>query len=589
MKHEINLRFINCGQYTREYYDIIDLVVEAIRLKYPNYYQSVEPFIEDMKTATFQYSLLEGLVQQGKTIAAIIIIWILTLRYHYHVVFITKNISDVRSDVISKFEKGFLNNLIENVGRTYGLSSGEIDTFKITAESGLDQKSASGPPIRCVVPVFLMQPDNHKAVLNYFKRTLLQQHNSYCVFIIDEIHEMYTDTKEFLQKRGFNQVGDLGNRHLLHKLHELCAKHTCGILGITATPYRAMATDPTCNPTKRYVITPDPPFSDACYYGYCRTNKRLQNITLNIVDVDRSDLIDHVDIIHKILARPRNVMPDGRIEIPFINIVHDRKACEQHILYEMISHEFGHQVYCRLCIAKQTARTNNIALDCVAETLSDFFNSNNLTQQICQGGALILIGNSRQGASITIKPALQSKCEMNVAGSTYYIEGITDFIANVSDTLETQMQRNRHFGWYLRGHKCYHWLPKKYAFDTQQGMMETSSGFCEQYDPSIGPASVYHINSSMTTIHHICGSYCPYELTNGRRSIYHYTTTSPPSNGVELETVIHKPAMNPHLWSDVNIHEVPLSDKKGRELLRSHLIGGSGCLQAFQMPWPQKK
>lgn len=558
-------------------------IIKAVKARlaevYPKYYKSVEPYLKDFEenSGAFSYSLLEGLVQQGKTIAVIIIIWVLNIEHGVVTPFITKNLSTVRTDILSKFRNGFLNPLVKQVCLDHDVPSKK---YTIKAVAG-HKKSGISPG---TVPIFLMNPTNHRSVISFFeqvKSTLSGRGK--CVFVVDEVHELYTDFRGFVAAKGFTKTekDTFSNRHLLHALWGLCREHGfSSILGITATPYRTMTSDPECIINHHYLLDADPPCKGLDYFGYSRTKQCLENIQVHTSDDD-----DVCATMRDILSQPVSTLQNGAKEIRFVYISTHAQSADQVEMLEDLQDEFGDQIYCQLLIGRDTQVKWGIPREYVAPSLASFFSESNLTDEICTSGAFVLIAQKTLAASVTVKPELGQTCGRKVDGQDYQIVGITDQITKSAGNLEAQMQRSRLFGWFPTGHSSRFWVTKASIRDFQSGFIQTSSQFTENYDPKVGPESVANI-AVTTRIKSICASSCPYRV--GKRfGVSRVTTDIRPQRGRSLKTKTYPLTSLEADWSGLTLADLSSAEKS--KLRKAILKATKQDSTRFHMPWKQKK
>ena len=536
--------FITNGKTNALYSGIINEIIDLIKISDPNCYGSVEKYIQKITHRgevheNVDFSLLNGLVQEGKTRCVILIMWILNVKYGIHTPYITKNIDAVRVDALKKFQSKFINEHVMSVCGAHGLSDKDTKCFMLYPVIGKDLKLARGsPPARCQIPVYLMNTTNNAGVLKFFRSTLCSQVHAYTVFIIDEIHELFTDTEAYVTSHGLKKCKEgkvtVNNRSLITKIYQKCQTGSCGILGISATPYRAMVCDPACFVNDVYVMKPDPPAPGLDYYGYSRATMKLQNISVH-------ENTDIMETVNSIMERSINIFPDGTREVKFINITTHIESVQQNEIYNRLVDAYPELLHIKLFIGKDTAISNDIPLDRVATDLDkDFFDLSTVSDNILQNGCIVLIGHNREGASITIKPnAGLGQCHRVIDEVTYSVEGITDQITSMSTSLEAQMQKFRIFGWYKSGHSSRIWCSKKGLIDIRFGIFRTAMTLENQYDTDIGPMSCKEIIMYTKTVKQVCSSDKMYSAYNGGYKTRIHTSTVKPDEGIELECDVY--------------------------------------------------
>jgi len=514
--------------YSTEYYEIINEIENGIKQKYPNTFESISPIIQKyVQNTTGGLDLLHGLVQSGKSPAIIIIMWLLNIKYDIHTLFLTKKLGSIREDFVDKLKNGFLNTIIDTVCIARKLTSIQTNYFKLTPKILSDRDKTCE---RGYIPILLMEPHNYKELVGYYFRTFKDTRSAPCVALIDEVHELYTDLEEFVVNKGLIR-GKKSNRHILHWLINKAQAFKCQVLGITATPYRAMSSDPICCPREIYNLNTDQPFPGAKYYGYNIKQEKIQNITIHQYSGD--EMSDYLDLIETILLQERRRVCEKK-EILVICVMIEAENGPQEQLYHAINEKFDDLVYCKTFHQGKSSEIN-------CELLDSFFNSNNLTAKICESGALILIGKNRMSAGITVKPSLKSSCTATFDNIEYSVYGITDQIMDGPSHAQASMQLMRIFGWYPENHASRLWVPEGHEciYDTE--LIRIDNQFRDNFDPLIGYNSVAEIISSTPLLKRICGSGSedPYIVAN-RYGFKHKLMNAKPADGIELKTkIIH--------------------------------------------------
>jgi hypothetical protein len=579
------------GYVNAEYYRVVDQIETMIKARWPNNYASVLPIIRQIETdKTFRFSLLNGQVQAGKFLTANILMWILAIRYHLHVAYITKNLDLVRNDAIMKLERGYISDLIVSYCSELGLTRVETASFLLASTSGLDlgkqydtalqQGKTPVSPGERVIPVYIMQGDNYRALFQHIKAVNANA-KSHCVVVVDEVHELYTGTGVSADGCQLQPVGKMiTGRHGLHKLYDMCkVMNVATLLGITATPERVLIKDPLCLVDSIYNLVPDPPFVGAVYYGYHDREARLLNVEVLVHEGD------YTETVTKIIDRAPNFLANGHAEVKFIFICSEHLAADQAVVYEELKSEFGERIHCKMLIGDETAKSNGIPREHIARSLDEFF-TDSLTEQICREGAVVLIADKMLAASATVKPSIGKVCTMRLSdGScTYSLVGITDQIADIAPHIEAHKQKMRGHGWFPTGHQSRCWVPEDYVSDTESGVQQTHLDIMSQYDVATGPLSLSSISSSMSAVGHICPE-CPYRTTK-RFGVQHTVSQAEPEGGVALQTRIYHPKY-PDRWNTMTLGQLLYSaeTKADRQEL-TRLLNPSGS--RHHTPWPQK-
>ena len=581
---------------TAEYYGIVNDIIATFKQRWPSNYASIEPFLNDINTATkFFYSLLNGPVQSGKFLTANILMWILIVKHHYFVCYLSKNLDGVRTDALDKLHNGYITKLVDCHCEGLNLTSTEAASFKLETIAGLElgkeykkvsrkahkarvKKVAHKKPHRQEIPIFLMQHDNYEALIVYLK-SVNKIRGSRCMIIVDEVHECYTDTNyDFLQGGLQHGSKNNSNRDMLHYLYNKCKMEgVTSLLGITATPERALVKDPLCTVEKIYTLVPDPPFKDAVYYGYIGTDLK------NIIIEQREDSI--CDTVQEIINRDHTTTLHSK-ECKLVYICTETLSCKMENIHDSLVDQFGDSIYCKLLIGDTTRKTNDIPADIVVNSLAEFFNRDNLTDKICTTGTLVLIARKVLAASVTVKPDFNVLCERMVEGVCYRVNGITDQIVDVASSVEDHYQKSRLFGWYPQQHSSHYWVPSCYVSDATDGVAKTHEDLIAQFDPLQGVKSISTFTSSMTKVKKLCAGVCPYK--SGQYGVHGIVIDTKPE-GVELKVGIRFPNID-NTWDNNTLSDyayVNKVTKSRRTELRNLLVDTTKHRQ--QIGWPQQK
>lgn len=505
--------------------EVIEAIIRAFQERWPNNYASIEPYIAHLTTTSTSggvsardvFSLLMGEVQSGKFLTINILTWILVFKHGYHVTYMTKRLDIVRTDVLSKLHDGLIKQVVDQCCLDHGVLSAKYQLDTVGGLALTEEKSRESR----VCPIFLMENINYLRLLEHLERNTGKK----MLVIADEVHELFTDTSFDILDGGLRQGVTITNRHFLHKLYSMCTEcRDLRMLGVTATPERALVKDPICCIDRIFYLTPDPPMEGFDYYGYNREG--LQNVAVN--EREETD----VDTIHRILDRKPTVLNNGQCEIKVVYICTATYAADQALIYERIVKEFGDRVHCKMLISADTCRDNNIPAEYVTSSLAEFFNSSNLTDEICTNGALVLIARKTLAASATVKPEIGSSCARTIGRQQYTVVGITDQITGAGSSIEDHLQKSRLFGWYPNGHSSTYWVTEGYMADMQHGVNDTHRRIVDQYDCEQRLDSIRVVNSSMSKVRKICAGDCPY-----RCSGFSYVVVSssrPPMYGHEV-------------------------------------------------------
>jgi hypothetical protein len=518
--------------------DTVELILNALQKRWPNNYQSIIPYIEHLTKngpACDPFTLLIGPVQSGKFLTINILMWIMVIKHGYHVSYVTKRLDIVRKDVLSKINKGLVKDLIDECCTNAGLTDEETRKYHIHTISGLHVVRSE----QCTIPIFLMEDRNYANMISHLNRISHEK----TLVIVDEVHEMYTDTSFNILNGGIEPGTTITNRHALHKLYDMCSSLPMfSMLGVTATPERVLVKDPICCVNKIFYLQPDAPVKGFEYYGY--NQSELQNI--EVFEHDGS----YSDTVSKILDRKRNLLSETVAECKVIYICTCTYASDQEQIYAELMKKFGDRIHCKLLISDDTRRDNNIPKECVATSLTDFFDGRNLTDKICQTGALIVIARKTLAASATVKPDIGTECARTIDGIKYITCGITDQITNIASSIEDHMQKSRLFGWYPSGHKSTYWTPKSYFSDMLYGVNATHWSIINAYQLSTRLDSITTIKSSMTKVPKICAGKCPYKKVD--QDISTFLSTTRPTFGRQINVDDTPDPSDGPVWTECN-------------------------------------
>lgn len=473
-------------------------VISTFKAKYPLVMtQIVEPYLEKMLSQQdlrhYNFSLLIGETQSGKTIAMHLLSWILIYGdYGYTPCYITKKISALRDDAMDKLKYGAVNTIVKDVLDKLGL----VNDCSISGGLGIkvDTKSITK---RGLIPVFLMEPANSKKALGWMKNLLEATGKSYPVFFFDEVQDLYA-TKSYLKDRGFRKSsldkGNIGNHMLIHMIAKQCRKYQCAMIGITATPQRCMSSDPEVYPNHTYRMPCAPPVEGLKRIGYDGSDNE------EFLNADFSAETDVIVIIQEILDREQVTLTTGNKQIKFLNIVTDCFNDDMSAIHDTIIENYHEQVYVKLFIQDKAEYG-----DINSKSLDDFFDLRDVPEQVIQNGVMVLIGKAREAAGITIKPSFKlvetGHHQSEIDGETYIINGMTDICIKLPDNMETAEQLiGRASGWYDEYHEMYIWLPQKQLHDAKSGLIRTKNSMITQYDTSKGPASLIEVSNHCTSI-----------------------------------------------------------------------------------------
>lgn len=471
----------------------INRVISTFREKYPEWMTNViDPYLETMEQQQeehqFNYSLLLGETQQGKSFIMNILFWILTYYYNYTPCFVTKDITSLREDAIDKLNYGVVNDIVAQISNDME-DQALAKSFMIKGVQGLKYSGT----IRGTVPIYLMNIHNHKSLLRWLKRLkTITGHPQYPIVFIDEVHELYTEIKEYLSNQSLSMPSNNIKNHLLiHYIWSLCKDKCCGMVGITATPQRALTSDPEIYPTKIYVIPCVAPIPGLKRVGY-------NGITSEFEGADFIVNNDPVLIVNEILSIPPTTLSNGTCQIKFLNICTAHLNEDMAAIHNKLTETFSqNQIYVKLfCQDNPQYRTISV------ETLDQFFDLRDVPQSVITNGVMILIGKSREGAGITMKPSFSLEKTgyhiRSIDNQIWSVTGITDMVFRTLCNMESTEQLLRCTGWFDKNHRLRIWMPNESEIhDIRTGIPKTKRAMLDQYHERgfIGPESLLDISN----------------------------------------------------------------------------------------------
>ncbi len=455
--------------------EIVDEILTELTLERPNTMKSVNKIINAMINGDQEsfYGLLIGEIQSGKTPAQMILMWIFTYHPSFcgSVCFITKNLDSIRRDIMSKFNSDLINKHVDVVCARRGVSG---DMFKVNCavyNSGLDGNADA-------IQVMLMQRNNFISVRRWLEGL---PESVPVLFVIDEIHEMYGGARSMVSKNGLETHTKIPNIGMLHWLKSKMETRKVNIIGVTATPYSVLSADAVCLPTHIFHLDTDAPTHGLEYYGYL--DGALKGVETAVYNTTANGLVE-LDTIEEIISRPKNVLENGNTEVTFICITNCLKNDQHEDMRDALVERFGDRISC--LIFNQTKN----------KSLHAWFNEDvKLTPEICETGAIVIIGRACLAAGITVKPAKHTIKTVNDV--KYQITGITDQFMPATDTVNivSTKQLMRILGWFPTGHKATLWITDDRMTSLYTNDMGTiTQKFIEQYDLTAGPESLERIH-----------------------------------------------------------------------------------------------
>lgn len=533
-----------------EYYKVVELIINKIKKRYPNGWNSIEPCLETYISGGNWYGLLRGLVQEGKSMAVTLLIWVLNVKYHWYTPYITRNDSGTRRDYINKLLFDVLvsrNGLIGEVCLEYdpNMTKKEIETFMLKPVIGKEFKITKDmAPARCVVPIYIMNAANHKGLLSYLQATRQQARHPVMV-VADEIHELYIHTNDYIDSQFSSEQKELEKKGhsygikgllLIHKLYNMCKDNDINMLGVTATPFRCLFCVPGITLDKLWTIHQTIPLPHMDYFGFSREIKALKdNVEVHTYHGESN----MVDAIATIISRPHSILTNGNKEVKMVFITTEGQCLSQHVQLELIRQKYGSKVYAKLYIAEKTARNNEISRDDWCDTLDDFFNFAQIPDEVLADGVLVMITKNKAAASVSFKPQNGQPKFKN----GYQIEGITDQFIDLDGAFESFLQRLRIFGMYDKNHSSHIWLESSEdeARRTVDEMRYMVFHDCEhiinKFSENGSIRDFKELNCSTRFKQIVTEASDPYDHS-GRMGISYNIVTSRPDTGIELSTTV---------------------------------------------------
>ena len=470
---QFNLR---TGEKDRLYAQIIDEIIVELDKDKPNTMIAVHQMVESLSNPESFYGLLVGEIQSGKTPAQMILTWIFSRHPKFcgSVCFVTKNLDAIRRDIMDKFNSDLINRHIIAVCARHDIKADDaVQQFGLTYHIYTDHETTTiGQAGQ--VEIMLMQKDNFTHVRRWYHELSKYARAPPMLFLVDEMHEMYSGCQELVQKNGLTETEKDSNTGMLHWFMKKSQERRCYLIGVTATPYAPMTADPICWPKRVYRLTTDAPAKGLTYYGYAN------DMLCSDITIGTYDTAIQVDMrtIRKALSRPRTVLSNGNKEVTFLCLSQYQFNMDQEEAASLIKQEFNDAV--DILVFNQDNKT----------PLSKWFQKSMLTKKVCESGAIIIIGRACMAAGITIKPS--KTLTANHEGVTYQITGITDqFMPDSNINLTSTKQLMRILGWFPHGHSANLWLPSDELHQVYKTeLSDVTRQFMDNYDPLVGPASL---------------------------------------------------------------------------------------------------
>lgn len=562
---------------------IIDEIIAEMSKEKPNTMKTVSKMIESLHDEKSFYGLLVGEIQSGKTPAQMFLIWVWCRKFRGNVCFITKSLDSIRRDIMSKFNSTLIKKHIITVCLKYGYSEEDaLKLFGLTYHIYTDHKvkklGKAGQ-----VEIILMQKDNFSHVRRWYNDISQVPRPAPALFVIDEMHEMYAGAESFLENKGLTSVKKISNIGMLHWLQQKMILQKCFVIGVTATPYAPMTGDPVCWPTKVFKLQTDAPAPQLTYYGYGpdETDPLKRTKLMNILV---KTYTNEVKTVADILARPRHVLQNGLTEVPMICIASKFQNEEQNCIMQLLKDTFQEKL--NILVFNQD---NKVSLE-------EWFSETILTQEICEKGALVIIGRACLAAGITVKPAKSIDVSFNKV--TYTVSGITDQIMPNNDiNMTSTKQLMRLLGWFPDGHASTLWLQTDNLHHVyKKELVDIHQQFMQNYEETLGPESLKSITLESTYVksfytndfYRVSAKLSPRVKTS---SFVPFDSDNIPFNILETEVLSFTPEQRKLLekCKEKTIQEF-FDDSDGQTDLRKALqYGGKQGVKRMQIGYRQRR
>ena len=491
---------------------LVDHILEVYCQKYPvnaKAFQQIQNIIANHRTnPTYIYQILYGLVQSGKSPLIHLVIWYLQMRYGYRCALVTIKLDCVRQDIIDKLTdpNNHLNALIKQIApEHYHDISLKVSIFKSPHSGARNQ-----------LIIFLMQPDNYRYLVKFIKSMYTHEH-PVCI-VIDEIHEMYTNTAKMLATNEIPKADKLHNRSIIHYLIQEVRQTRLLLLGVTATPVNALAD--IYHHSNLPVISLDlqPPINSLIYYGLGKFDSQL----CRSIDVRAYDTIKNA--IDNMLQDSLPLVAD-KYEIRCLLIASELYNVNQEHLAQQIKQWYPNKSI--VVILNQQRSTEN---NCHVNNIKQLFHywQQHITDEIARHGFVCVIAKNCVRAGITFKGTCKIK--------DHHVVGLTHMIIKPSKTssIESQLQFMRLQGWYPQGHRSVLYCPTSELSNYQSHLFLPIQQAVQRFNGR--PKSIACLDNSTTM------SICSNKLyRKANRVTYTYTISShPPTSGTALETTIYR-------------------------------------------------
>ena len=462
------------------YFTIVDVIIALYFEKYPANREPTLHLINKINDPRidFKYELLVGKVQFGKSPVATMAMWILTYKNLHNCVYFTKNLIDLRNDFKSKLGMSMITAVIRDFFDSYECDLAEpeqlIDYFTLKPFDIYSRKNTFS---RGDVAIMLYNGSNYNRIIQFYKtsHTLNNGRPTPLTFILDEIQDLYTKKYSiYVHNSGLiSRKKKISNRKILSwfelKMHQ--KKIRC--IGITATANNCLSQVP--HPNSITSINFQAPIPGYVYFG---------------LETDRVNIVEQYENINLTVQRildGAHAVYDGNKEIKTILISTKRENVDMLEITRSLELMFGDKILVRILAQDELKNKRNHT------TLKSLYQSvkRNITDKVCNEGAIIIIGKGRVGAGITLAPYVVN---VNIEHTdsdrqSFKCHGLTDQIVGKQNNMTSDEQLLRVLGVYHEQHRCYLHVLKEDLIYYKEDIMSIKNQLISKYDGTIASVS----------------------------------------------------------------------------------------------------
>lgn len=569
-----NDKLTNKNGRSGKHVNLVNQVIRKIKQRYPNIFKSIEPILESVENNEINYYLIYGLVQSGKSLAISILMWILNYKYDIFTVFMTKNLDTIRRDIIHKLTKGIIIEIVKEMLKKHDISNyflPEMVEFKDLKDIVKNNNKILKDLRLGTIPIILENEHNYPYIIEFVNK--IKTRREHLIFIIDEYHTWFTDQVNFTENNGLTKSNS--GMGILHWIHELNKKKDSkyGIIGITATPYRALA-DLHLFPHNIIHLEPDSPSPGLKYFSLYKHNnmKNTKKIKVKGYEYDKNyetylfDILENIIIDQAAAENPGNKYPVILVTIERINDI--QKKIKREIKKYFEGSDF------RLKVVTCNQGDNDLQ-SCFTQFDHEIHD------------ALVIIGSQKLNTGVTVKPICigknscvgKSRCTVKNC-PVQYVPNITDQILPRFTNMEHNVQLLRITGWHNKNAVCTIWVSDQEIELYKNDLFELSDTIIDKYKKNPSPKSIANIICKNKLIKKICGSKDMYKFSNRTNKASHVILDDLPENFLELEVT---PRRAKSLKFGDKTIEYFYANKKLQNELRKDL--GMDKVDAFDIPY----